>query len=223
MGLNERKNREKEKRRNEILKAAKKAFIIYGLHSTTMDKIAAQAELAKGTLYLYYSSKEELILSLVAGDLEQLIEKIESVIAEAASPAQKLMSAVAEFYGFSKRNQFMYSAMTQLNIHEMSTRKSKSDVSSRMVCANNKLMDLMMGVINEGVERGEFFISESPKQVVAQIILALKGSLVMIRNGMIPKDWNGVGAEDVLTNIATLMVRGLSNPLLNVGVKKNKK
>ena len=57
MGIHERKEREKEHRRDEILNAAQKVFFEKGLQSATMDEIAEAAELSKGTLYLYYGSK----------------------------------------------------------------------------------------------------------------------------------------------------------------------
>ncbi|MEO8168159.1 MAG: helix-turn-helix domain-containing protein, partial [bacterium] len=60
MGIIERKEREKEHRREDIIAAAQKIFFEKGLPSATMDEIAEAAELSKGTLYLYYKSKEDL-------------------------------------------------------------------------------------------------------------------------------------------------------------------
>ena len=60
MGTHERKEREKEHRREEILAAAQAVFFEKGLQNSTMDEIAERAELSKGTLYLYYKSKEDL-------------------------------------------------------------------------------------------------------------------------------------------------------------------
>jgi len=52
---------DKEKMRENILEAFLKALLKYGLHNTTMIKIAQEAGIAKGTLYLYFDSKENLI------------------------------------------------------------------------------------------------------------------------------------------------------------------
>ncbi|MDL1893205.1 helix-turn-helix transcriptional regulator, partial [Sphingobacteriales bacterium CHB3] len=52
MGIIERKEREKEQRREEIVTAAEKIFFEKGLAIATMDEIAEAAELSKGTLYL---------------------------------------------------------------------------------------------------------------------------------------------------------------------------
>lgn len=60
-----RKQREKEARREEILDAAAIIFSRKGYAATTLDQIAAEAELAKGTLYNYYKDKQHLVMSLV--------------------------------------------------------------------------------------------------------------------------------------------------------------
>ena len=60
MGIAERKEREKQMRKEEIIKAAEHVFFSQGLEQATMDDIAAKAELSKGTLYLYFKNKEML-------------------------------------------------------------------------------------------------------------------------------------------------------------------
>ena len=60
MGISERKEREKEQRRKDIIDSAEKVFFEKGLNNSTMDEVAKQAELSKGTLYLYFKSKEEI-------------------------------------------------------------------------------------------------------------------------------------------------------------------
>jgi len=64
MGIAERKEREKQLRREEIVAAAEKVFFGKGLDLSTMDDIAEEAELSKGTLYLYFKSKEELQMAV---------------------------------------------------------------------------------------------------------------------------------------------------------------
>mgnify|MGYP006293938867 FL=1 len=60
MGIYERKRREREQRRAQILEAAKKVFSSKGFNSATMEEIAGEAELSPGTLYIYFKNKEEL-------------------------------------------------------------------------------------------------------------------------------------------------------------------
>ncbi|MEA3497387.1 MAG: TetR/AcrR family transcriptional regulator, partial [Bacteroidota bacterium] len=64
MGISERKEREKEQRKNDIIDAAEKIFFKKGLSNSTMDEVAKEAELSKGTLYLYFKSKEEIYFEI---------------------------------------------------------------------------------------------------------------------------------------------------------------
>ena len=77
MGINERKEREKEHRREEIISSAEKVFFEKGLQTATMDEIAERAELGKSTLYLYYKSKEDLYLAVLLRGTEILLQKFE--------------------------------------------------------------------------------------------------------------------------------------------------
>jgi len=69
-----RKEREKLARQQEILAAARQLFLTHGYHETTLEEIARHAEFGKGTLYNYFSSKEELFLAIQ----EQLLTEFEN-------------------------------------------------------------------------------------------------------------------------------------------------
>lgn len=66
MGIAERKEREKLQKRQNIINAAERVFFSKGYDTTKMEDIAAEAEFSKGTLYLYFKSKEELYLEIVS-------------------------------------------------------------------------------------------------------------------------------------------------------------
>lgn len=74
MGIPERKEREKEQRRELILDAAEKIFFGKGFPASTVDDIAAQAELSKGTIYLYFKSKEDILLGIHLRGEERMFE-----------------------------------------------------------------------------------------------------------------------------------------------------
>jgi AcrR family transcriptional regulator len=81
-----------EFRRSEIITAARKVFAEKGYIAATVDEIAARAELAKGTIYVYFESKEQIYTAVLANDLETLrrltVEKI-----TAASTVHEKISA----------------------------------------------------------------------------------------------------------------------------------
>jgi len=104
MGIQERKERETERRRQQILVAAKRIFSEKGFSNATMEDIAQEAELSPGTLYLYFRNKEELYASLSLRILQYLLLRVEHVnFLASAGPEQKLealMEAMFDVYEF---------------------------------------------------------------------------------------------------------------------------
>ncbi|MCX6139682.1 MAG: TetR/AcrR family transcriptional regulator [Candidatus Kapabacteria bacterium] len=212
MGVQERKVREKEQRRIDILDSARLAFIKHGLEQTSMDRIAQEAELAKGTLYLYFRNRDELLMALIANDFEHLIEMIEVVQQSAEPPERKLLASVGTFYEFSRQNEFFYKMMTQLNVHTLFQEDGNSEPVCHFRDVNKRMMSLMASIVQEGVDKGVFHIAQSVEDVVVQMMVALKGAMVILRNGMIPPDWVKHDIKYVLHNIACLLIRGLESP-----------
>ena len=66
------REKQKEIRVQEIQSAAKKVFLKNGFKSTTMESIAREAGISKGTIYLYFKNKEEVYIALMMPVLEEL-------------------------------------------------------------------------------------------------------------------------------------------------------
>lgn len=110
MGSAERREREKEQRRKTIIKAAKKLFYKKGLENTTMDEIADAAELSKGTLYIYFQSKEVLALSIIketSDILNKLIRKAAHTNKCGIEGIIDITEAITDFYK-KKRKEFHF-------------------------------------------------------------------------------------------------------------------
>ena len=82
MGIAERKERERLRRREEIIDAAERVFFTKGIRDATMDDVAEEAELSKGTLYLYFKSKQELYLAINFRGLSLLSDMFRKTIAQ---------------------------------------------------------------------------------------------------------------------------------------------
>ena len=108
MGIAERKEREKEQRRNDIITSAERIFFSKGFENATMDDVAASAELSKGTLYLYFKSKEDLQFAIFMRGSDVLIELMEKRISEDFDGYTNLLMLAESFIAFSKnhRNYF---------------------------------------------------------------------------------------------------------------------
>ncbi len=72
-----------EQRRAEILEATLGLFSSKGFHDTTMDEVAQAAGVAKGTIYLYFQSKEHLLLALKREFMQGLTDTVATTVAEA--------------------------------------------------------------------------------------------------------------------------------------------
>src|SRR5579862_4294626 len=64
-----------EWRHHEILEAARHIFARLGYAATNVEDIAKEAGMAKGTVYLYFKSKEEVFGAVLASDLESLVSR----------------------------------------------------------------------------------------------------------------------------------------------------
>ncbi len=101
MGTTERRARERKKRREEILNAAEKVFARKGITSTTIDDIATEAELGKGTLYNYFPSKEAILWHCAVRGMQKLRLLIEKKISAGEEAAKNLMQMARAFIAFS--------------------------------------------------------------------------------------------------------------------------
>src|SRR6266568_9506826 len=79
-----------EKRRCAILRAARAVFARQGYASTVVDDIAAQAGIAKGTLYLYFPSKEQIYLAALIEEARQLDAESRAAMSAAPTWREKL-------------------------------------------------------------------------------------------------------------------------------------
>jgi len=85
MGIKERREREEQSRLQAILHAAESVFARKGYYETRMDDIALEAELAKGTLYYYFKSKDEIYAHLLERESENVFEEIKGRIPQKAT------------------------------------------------------------------------------------------------------------------------------------------
>ncbi len=90
-----RRERERLARRGEILRAARDLFSTNGFDGTTLDDIARRAEYGKGTIYNYFSSKEDLFFSIIEEAVEGIHAIAESAVAGGEGNAREKLSAYA--------------------------------------------------------------------------------------------------------------------------------
>jgi AcrR family transcriptional regulator len=151
----ERRKKEKENRKNVILKAARKLFFEKGFKSVTVDSIAAKAELSKGSIYLYFESKEEIYVEiLIANNIE--FHKTIADIFQNESKASDLLLEFARIYV----DYFLYDTELfrifmafMLRADQMSLTEEQNSNLMRMTNENIRIIG---EILQMGYDSGEF-------------------------------------------------------------------
>jgi len=102
MAIKDRREREKEQRRNDILKAAEKLFLSRGYDDVSMNDIANEVELSKATLYLYFANKEELFFAIVRRGTQILNSMIREKVEKAESGIDKVSAFRMAYHNFNR-------------------------------------------------------------------------------------------------------------------------
>jgi AcrR family transcriptional regulator len=113
MGIAERKERERRQRMKLILDAAEEVFLDKGLKNATIDEIAENAELSKGTIYLYFRSKELIFTGIELRGTKILAEYFSRAADSQKVGIDKVRAIGQAYYNFSQDYPCYFSAMSK--------------------------------------------------------------------------------------------------------------
>lgn len=205
MGIHERKEREKEQRREDILDAATRVFFEKGLATATMDDIAETAELSKGTLYLYYKSKEDLYLTVMMRGMQLLYDAFSEVANAGHSPA-KMLSRLSEAYlNYFNTHRDYFRMMHYLQAPQFHKQISE-EVKQGCSVLNQRIWDLVNGMLKRCVDEG--LLREDLDPVKIGLILWSSATALMLRID----NEEGIWREAFRLNLHDVL--NLSNALL---------
>ncbi len=104
MDTQERRERKKLARRNEIIDAAIQLFSEKDFHEVTVEGIAERVGLAKGTVYLYFENKDDLFFSVIQGRSEQLLDILRTAVSEEQNFTKSLHRFIYSHLSFFENN-----------------------------------------------------------------------------------------------------------------------
>ena len=152
-----------EERKEQITEAATKVFSEQGFDKARMDDIAAEAKLSKGTLYLYFKSKDAIIKHLLEKLFEREFAGLQSIADEARPASEKLMlfaeSMISDIHSWTRFIPIMYEFLGRLF--------RQSVVQEAFKKYMDLYYDLITPIIQQGIDTGEFKATNAEEVAVA--------------------------------------------------------
>jgi AcrR family transcriptional regulator len=157
-----------EVRKEQILDAAERVLLERGYTATTVADVADAAGLAKGTVYLQFASKNDLIAALRARYLARFVGAMQS---RQKSARRRLLAMVRGLYDFSLTHHQLHHVL----FHEAGFSEEDAFAAARR---------LTIEIIRTGVEQGEFAVHD-PDTAAAFVLHGTHGALIEALHGSI--------------------------------------
>lgn len=143
----------RQKRTDFILEAAEEIIIRKGYYSTSMDEIAAQAGVAKGTLYHHFPTKEDLFLALIERALAHFEQVVRQAVLSSENARQKLEHILFYVYGEHRREHGYLLQLLRRNGDLNLRLQAKKGLSGEHV---DQVVDQIRRIFEEGKAEGIF-------------------------------------------------------------------
>lgn len=175
MTVAKRRAREQGLRRELILETARQLFETKGFDLTTVEEIAARAELGKGTIYTYFKSKEQIYIAILEKGLDMLKERMDLALQNPSSAVEalhRMFDAFVEYH--EERKGFVETLFVQVD------QQNLFRLSGLVGGLKNKAsiwVESVAKVLQWGIDRGELKTNDVLK--TAQIIVGMISGLII--------------------------------------------
>jgi AcrR family transcriptional regulator len=170
-------------RRTSILLAAINLFATKGYHETSMQNIAAESNIAKGTIYSYFHSKDELLLSIINYCHEETKQKLEQINSSSLSAKEKFKKQIEA----SMEERLKYKDFFMIQHREQTLNSSKQIKEAFLAMQEDKLRWMTQGFIHiygKHVEKHCFDLSALLDSIVSGFlrIISVKADVISIED-----------------------------------------
>lgn len=190
----------KDQTREKILNVASRMFGKYGFRKTTVDEIARAAHKAKGSVYYYYKSKEDLFLAVVSQEIDVLKTGLSRIIGDSQDATGMIRN-----YLVSR----MILMKDAVNYHESLKAGLVDDFSFLDECRQEFTrfeIELMKAILDRGVRENKFQIKDT--QATAQvIIMAMKAIEIPFYSQRKIAEY-----EHTIVELLDILIKGLEKP-----------
>lgn len=197
--------RRKEARPHEILKSALECFAEKGFAATRLDEIASRAGVTKGTLYLYFQSKEDIFKSVVREEVVKNIARVEEIAADSEHSSAEILERMFKFWA----HVFLTTQIGAVPKLILSEGKNFPEISRfYLEEVIQRGFRLLGGVLRRGIERGEFSqvnIENAVKCMIAPAIFSM-----LWKHSLEPHTDKKLDIESLFQTHFELILHGLS-------------
>lgn len=177
MGIAERKEREKEQRRSMIIDAAERVIFANRIDTSTMDQIADEAELSKGTLYLYFKSKIDLYLAIQERGLGILSGKFARVLAEKRKGIDLLQRFGQVYFDYANEYPNYFGAEMYCRSQEFVEEVLRSDQFQATREKRVELVEYLLRAIHIGIQDGSIRRDVNPAALSLMLYASINGMI----------------------------------------------
>ncbi len=177
VGTATRRRREREARERAILAAARHLFLRNGIAATTMDDVARACELAKGTLYLYFSSKDEIAFAVLLEATEDLLAALSASLEPDAPAVDQLLRLAVAYYRHFQARPEAFRYMFALP-HEAYAGRVSEDLLERWAAAGKAALSLVADLLRRANAAGDLDVDD-PWSTAVALWSALTGVIVI--------------------------------------------
>lgn len=141
---------EQARRRKEIFNASVHLFLSKGFNETSMREIAEAAGIGKSTLYDYFPSKDDILLSFVEDELQRLTEEAQEIANRNIGAMEKLRQMMFAYMDYLATNEDFYMKLS------LEVQRLAQQSLARIQRKRHALQDRLRGIIEEGIREGCF-------------------------------------------------------------------
>jgi AcrR family transcriptional regulator len=164
------RQRRKEARPQELLSAALELFVQKGYSATRSEEVAARAGVSKGTLYLYFPSKEELFKAVVRSNLSALIAEGQQIADRFEGPSEELLRLLTHVW-WARVGDTAAGGIFKIIVAEVRNFPELAQFyTDEVILPAHRLVS---GTLRRGIERGEFRpvpLDEATHAVIAPLL-----------------------------------------------------
>lgn len=200
----------KEKQRQErealILQVAEEVLLEKGYHDASMDEIAARVGIAKGTLYLHFARKEDLVLALLGREVQAVLHLIEQAATMEGTARAKLTFILNARYQAlsSTRARIFYIIHNSPDLQ--SVLKEKKEMWEQSV---ERMMERISTLLDEGKANGEFD-STMPTAAMLSIFFGIFFSVLSPRTYASVMRDKQLSLDEFMQCVENIYFRGIS-------------